>query len=156
MMAMRQERRHPSLPARRVEPEVLLVHPGGPFWANKDLGALVDPKGGTRPRRGTDGSRPARAAEELGAPPELVAEELLDLGSVRQRTKIVHGWAAEADFDPAELCSATLHNGVATALRRRAGVPRGRPGGVVRPAVAREKLIPAQAAFVERLLEHLD
>ena len=84
-------------------PEVLLVHPGGPFWTKKDLGAWSIPKG--EPDEGEEllGAALRELKEELGTPPELLAGELVDLGSVRQKAKIVHGWAAEADFDPATL-----------------------------------------------------
>ena len=113
-------------------PEVLLVHPGGPFWAKKDAGAWSIPKGEI------DEGEEARACalreldEELGSPPELDPEELIELGSVRQKAKIVDAWAAEADFDPATLDEQHLLDGVAAALRQGAGVPRGRPGRVVR------------------------
>lgn len=89
--------------------EVLLVHPGGPFWAKKDLGAWSIPKG-----EYAEGEDPRACAlrelgEELGTPPELGADELIDLGSVRQKSgKVVRGWAAEADFDPATLRSNTF------------------------------------------------
>src|SRR5262249_47497740 len=84
-------------------PEGLPVHPGGPFWAKKDLGAWSIPKG--EPDEGEELLDAAlrELGEELGAPPELVAGDLVELGSVRQSNKIVHGWAAEADFDPAVL-----------------------------------------------------
>src|SRR3954454_6583514 len=85
--------------------EVLLIHPGGPFWTRKDLGAWSIPKGEI------DEGEEARACalrelkEELGTPPALEPEELVELGSIRQRAKIVDAWAAEADFDPAQLDS---------------------------------------------------
>jgi predicted NUDIX family NTP pyrophosphohydrolase len=136
-------------------PEVLLVHPGGPFWAKKDLGAWSIPKG-----EPDDGEELRVAAlreleEELGAPPELVAEELLDLGSVRQKAKVVHGWAAEVDFDPAALRSITFK----MEWPPRSGVEREFPevdrAEWFAPALAKEKLIAAQAAFVDRLLDRL-
>ncbi len=89
--------------------EVLLVHPGGPLWAKKDLGAWSIPKGLVE-----EGRSPSRCAlreleEELGSPLGLSAEELIELGSVRQKAgKIVHCWAAEGDFDPATLRSNTF------------------------------------------------
>jgi predicted NUDIX family NTP pyrophosphohydrolase len=136
-------------------PEVLLVHPGGPFWAKKDLGAWSIPKG-----EPDDGEELLAAAlrelgEELGAPPELAPEKLLELGSVRQRAKVVHGWAAEADFDPGTLRSNTFR----MEWPPRSGVEQEFPevdrAEWLEPELAKQKLIPAQAAFVDRLLERL-
>lgn len=89
--------------------EVLLVHPGGPFWAKKDEGAWSIPKG-----EHEEGEDPRACAlreleEELGVDLGLDAERLIELGSVRQKGgKVVECWAAEADFDPATLCSNTF------------------------------------------------
>ena len=83
--------------------EVLLVHPGGPFWAKKDEGAWSIPKGETE-----SGEDPAVAAErefeeETGA---AVAGSLIDLGTFRQPGgKIVAAFASEGDFNPAALHS---------------------------------------------------
>jgi predicted NUDIX family NTP pyrophosphohydrolase len=136
-------------------PEVLLVHPGGPFWAKKDLGAWSIPKG-----EPDDGEELLAAAlrelgEELGEPPELAPEKLLELGSVRQRAKVVHGWAAEADFDPGALRANTFR----MEWPPRSGVEQEFPevdrAEWFEPGLAKEKLIPAQAAFVDRLLDRL-
>src|SRR5689334_23559076 len=86
--------------------EVLLVHPGGPFWANKDDGAWSIPKG--EYATGEDPLAAARRefAEETGSP---VEGEALALGSFRQSSaKIVDAWAIEGDFDPAALRSNTF------------------------------------------------
>lgn len=86
--------------------EVLLVHPGGPFWAKKDLGAWSIPKGEIEP-----GEDPLTAAlrefrEETGAEPQ---GEFRPLGSVRQPGgKVVHAWAVEADLDPSGVRSGTF------------------------------------------------
>ena len=90
---------------RRREPglEVFLVHPGGPFWAKKDLGAWSIPKG----EYGED-EEPIVAArrefqEETGF---SAAGELLELGTIRQAGgKLVSVWALEGDCDPAALRS---------------------------------------------------
>jgi predicted NUDIX family NTP pyrophosphohydrolase len=87
--------------------EVLLVHPGGPFWARKDEGAWSIPKGTYQP--GEDPLAAARREfeEETGAPPP--AGEPVALGAFRQSAaKIVEAWAIEGEFDPATLRSNTF------------------------------------------------
>ena len=87
--------------------EVLLVHPGGPFWARKDAGAWSIPKGEIA--EGEDPLACARRefAEELGVPvPEGTATPL---GEVRQKAgKLVTAWAVEGDLDPASVVSNTF------------------------------------------------
>jgi predicted NUDIX family NTP pyrophosphohydrolase len=93
---------------RRVVGElmVLLVHPGGPFWAKKDAGAWSIPKGGI-----DDDEEPLDAArrefeEETGA---TVEGKFIELEPVRQTGgKIVYACAVEADFDPARFESVTF------------------------------------------------
>ena len=86
--------------------EVLLVHPGGPFWAKKDDGAWSIPKGEFE-----EGEDPLRAAlreceEELGT---TVAGDLVRLEPIRQPSrKMVHAWAVRFEFDPARLKSNTF------------------------------------------------
>lgn len=80
------------------EPEVLFAHPGGPFWAKKDLGAWSIPKGEYE-----DDEDPLAAAkrefqEEIGLP--VPAGELFDLGEiVRKDKKVIKVWAVEGDLD---------------------------------------------------------
>ena len=83
--------------------EVFLVHPGGPFFVNKDVGAWTIPKG-----EYADDEPPLRAArrefqEETGF---TASEPFLDLGSIKQAGgKIVAAWAFEGDCDPEKLIS---------------------------------------------------
>jgi len=136
--------------------EVLLVHPGGPFWAKKDLGAWSIPKGEYAEGEDPRAHALRELGEELGSPPELTAGELIELGSVRQKAgKVVHCWAAEADFDPATLSSNTF----TIEWPPRSGEEREFPEvdraqwfGLER---ARQKINPAQAEFLERLLTAL-
>ena len=136
------------------ELEVLLVHPGGPFWARKDQGAWSIPKGeyeaGEDPRAGA-----AREfEEELGAP--LPADELIDLGAVKQRSgKVVTAFAAEGDLDPAAVRSNTFEMEWPPKSGKTRTFPEVDRAGWFDPAAAREKLVPAQAEFVDRLLERL-
>jgi len=78
--------------------QILLAHPGGPFYARKDLGAWSIPKG--EPDPGEDLLAAARREfeEELGFNPD---GEVVALGSITQKSgKIVHAWAVEGDWDP--------------------------------------------------------
>lgn len=131
---------------------MLLVHPGGPYWAKKDEGAWSIPKGEVG-----DGEDPLACAlrelgEELGASFSLVPEELIELGSVRQKGgKVVHCWSAQGEFDPAGLRS----NAFTMEWPPRSGTEREFPEvdraewfGLDR---AKEKINPAQAEFLDRL-----
>ncbi|GIF77603.1 NUDIX domain-containing protein [Asanoa siamensis] len=136
------------------EPRVLLVHPGGPFWARKDLGAWSIPKGEYE-----DPVDPlASALRELAEETTLVltAADCVPLGSVKQKAgKVVSAWAAEADFDTSQHRSNTFE----MEWPPRSGTLREFPE-VDRAewfdlATAKEKLVPAQAEFVDRLVAHL-
>lgn len=136
--------------------EVLLVHPGGPFWAKRDLGAWSIPKGQIEAGEEPQACALRELAEELGAAPALAPEDLIELGSVRQRGgKVVEAWAAEADFDPAQLASNTF----ALEWPPRSGSEREFPevdrAEWFTPAAASEKILAAQMELVERLLAHL-
>lgn len=88
--------------------EVLLVHPGGPFWARRDAGAWSIPKGEIAAGETPVGVARREFEEELGAAAPPMAE-LSALGSVRQAGgKVVHAWAAAGEFDPARLESMTF------------------------------------------------
>jgi predicted NUDIX family NTP pyrophosphohydrolase len=140
---------------RTGEPEVLLAHPGGPFWEKKDLGAWSIPKG-----EYDDTEDPLACAirefeEELGAPPP--ADDLLELGTTRQAGgKLVTAWAAEGDLDPANVRSNTF----TLEWPPRSGVIREFPE-IDRAqwfplAEARRRINPAQVMFLERLRKKLE
>ena len=135
-------------------PELLVVHPGGPFWAGKDAGAWSLPKGEYE-----DGEDPRAAAlrefqEETGTAPP--AEALIELGSVTQKNgKHVIAWAAEGDLDADAIHSNTFTMEWPPRSGRRQEFPEVDRAGWFEPDSAREKLNPAQAAFVDRLLERL-
>jgi predicted NUDIX family NTP pyrophosphohydrolase len=83
--------------------EVLLVHPGGPFWARKDDGAWSIPKGEVEPAEDALAAARREVEEETGARP---SGRFISLSPVHQTGgKIVHVWAVESDFDPASLKS---------------------------------------------------
>ena len=138
---------------RRLGPgvEVLLVHPGGPLWARRDAGAWSIPKG-----EYGDGEDPLAVAlrefeEETGH--RLPEGGLVALGEVRQRGgKVVSAWAAAGDLDPAAITSNTFTLEWPPRSGARRELPEVDRAGWFDPATAREKLLPAQAGLVDRLL----
>lgn len=142
---------------RGGETEFLLVHPGGPFWAKKDAGAWSIPKGGIE-----DDEEPRACAireleEELGPAPALEPERLIELGAIRQRAgKVVEAWAAEADFDPATLASNTFRMEWPPRSGREQEFPEVDRAEWFGLEAAREKILGAQAEFLDRLLETLE
>jgi predicted NUDIX family NTP pyrophosphohydrolase len=136
-------------------PEVLLVHPGGPFWAKRDEGAWSIPKGEH------DEGEDARAcalrefAEELGSVPS--PGELEDLGSVRQKAgKVVQAWALEGDLDPAGLRSNTFTIEWPPRSGRMREFPEVDRAEWFSLEAARERINPAQAAFLDRLAAKIE
>src|SRR4051794_41606218 len=132
---------------------VLLVHPGGPFWAKKDEAAWSIPKGEFEPDEESRACALRELEEELGSSLGLTPERLTELGEVRQKNgKVVHCWAAEGDFDPATLRS----NSFTMEWPPRSGQEREFPevdrAEWFAPDQARLKINPAQAAFLDRLL----
>jgi predicted NUDIX family NTP pyrophosphohydrolase len=135
---------------RREPLEVLLVHPGGPFWAKKDLGAWSIPKG--EHNEGEDAMACAirEFTEETGSEPS--PGELTDLGTIKQKAgKVVQAWALEGDLD----ASAVVSNTFSMQWPPRSGKVQDFPE-VDRAEwfpldVAAERINPAQAAFLERL-----
>ena len=133
-----------------------MVHPGGPFWAKRDLGSWSIPKGGSEDGEDLRLCALRELGEELGTAPEVEPDEMVELGSIRQKGgKVVHAWAVEGDFDPDELDSNTF----SMEWPPRSGTDREFPevdrAEWFEPGAARKKLIAAQAEFVDRLLEHL-
>jgi predicted NUDIX family NTP pyrophosphohydrolase len=134
--------------------EVLLVHPGGPFWAKRDAGAWSIPKGEYEPGEDPRACALREFEEETGT--ALAAAELLELGSVRQKNgKQVSAWAASGDLDAGSIASNTFTMEWPPRSGRTAEFPEVDRAGWFAPPDACEKLNPAQAAFVERLLERL-
>lgn len=141
----------------RAAPELLLVHPGGPYWAKKDLGAWTIPKGELGEGEDARACALRELAEELGpAAPALAPGDLIELGQVRQKAgKLVHAWAGEGDFDPAALES----NGFELEWPPRSGTRREFPevdrAEWFAPEEARRRILPAQAELIDRLLDAL-
>ena len=133
--------------------EVLLVHPGGPFWAKKDAGAWTIPKGEI-----ADGEEPLEAAKR-----EFLEETGFDINGEFRRLdpikqaggKIVQAWAIEADCDPAQLHS----NRFAIEWPPKSGKTREFPevdrAGWFTVSEARTKILAGQVGLIDQLVSLL-
>lgn len=131
--------------------EVLLVHPGGPFWKRRDAGAWTIPKGEVEPGEAADYAARREFAEELGIVP---TGALLPLGSIRQKAgKIVHGFAMEGDFDLSRFASNVFEMEWPPKSGRIAEFPEVDRAEWLSPEAARGKINPAQIAFLDRLAD---
>ncbi len=133
-------------------PEVLLVHPGGPFWKSKDDGAWSIPKGEYR-----EGEDPLAAAqrefrEETGFTAEgpFIALSPLKIGG-----KTVCAWAFEGDCDPARITSNTFSLEWPPRSGRRTEFPEVDRAGWFTVDAARRKLSKGQSEFIDQLLQKL-
>lgn len=137
--------------------EVLLAHPGGPFWTHRDVGAWTIPKGNVV--LGEDVLEAARREfrEETGlTPPAAAAGDYLPLGDIQQLSgKLVSAWAFEGDFDPENLVSNTSPIEWPPRSGRQLEVPEVDRAEWFAPEAAREKILPAQIPFLDRLAELL-
>jgi predicted NUDIX family NTP pyrophosphohydrolase len=135
--------------------EVLLVHPGGPFWAKRDAGAWSIPKGEYEPGS-EDPLAAARRefAEELGV--QAPDGEVIDLGEVRQRSgKVVRAWALAGDLDVGEVRSNTCMIEWPPRSGRQLEIPEVDRAEYFATATARLKINPAQADLLDRLEQAL-
>jgi predicted NUDIX family NTP pyrophosphohydrolase len=136
--------------------EFLLVHPGGPFWRHKDAGAWSIPKGQIEAGEEARACAVRELEEELGRAPELDPEQLIELGSIRQRAgKLVEAWAAEAEFDPATLDSNTFSMEWPPHSGNEQEFPEVDRAGWFDLVTAREKILPAQAELLDRLVARI-
>jgi predicted NUDIX family NTP pyrophosphohydrolase len=139
---------------RRVDAgvEVFLVHPGGPFWKNKDAGAWSLPKGEYADGEDALAAAQREFAEETGLP--LPAGEFVPLGEVRQAAgKVVTAWAVAGDFDAASIVSNKFSMEWPPRSGRMQEFPEVDRAGWFALEAAREKLLAAQCELLDRLAE---
>src|ERR1700722_7459327 len=129
--------------------EIFLVHPGGPFWAKKDLGAWSISKG-----EYVEGELPLEAArrefeEETGF---AAAGDFLELGTWQQASgKVVSAWAFEGDCDPSKLVSNRCQIEWPPRSGRQIEIPEVDRGGWFSITEAKERILKSQTPFLDRL-----
>jgi predicted NUDIX family NTP pyrophosphohydrolase len=132
--------------------EVLLVHPGGPAWVRRDIGAWSIPKGEYEPEEEPLAAARREFEEELGtALPEGPVD---DLGEIRQKSgKLVRAWALAGDLDAEKAHSNTFELEWPPRSGKMIEVPEIDRADWFTLDVAREKINPAQVALLDRLEE---
>jgi predicted NUDIX family NTP pyrophosphohydrolase len=139
---------------RRGGLEVLLAHPGGPYFRNRDLGAWTLPKGIVEEDEDLEDAARRELEEETGI--HLPEGDLVELGNVRQKGgKVVYGFALEYDWDPALLCSNLFSIEWPPRSGRQSQFPEIDRAEWLGLDEAAERIVPAQSAFLVRLAEHL-
>lgn len=130
--------------------EVLLVHPGGPLWANRDAGAWSIPKGQYGPDEAPLAAARREFEEELGTPPP--PGPMLDLGEIRQLSgKLVRAWGLAGDLDVTGVRSNTFSLEWPRRSGQRIEVPEVDRAQWFSRRQARAKLNPAQVPLIDRL-----
>ena len=137
---------------RNATLELLLAHPGGPYWHNKDAGAWSIPKGMVE-----SGEVLACAKREFNEETGLTARgPFIPLQPVRQKSgKTVHGFAIEADFDLSAFASNQFEMEWPPHSGQQQSFPEIDRIAYFDVATARRKILPAQRPFIEELVKHL-
>ncbi|HLL29222.1 MAG TPA: NUDIX domain-containing protein [Xanthobacteraceae bacterium] len=134
--------------------EVLLVHPGGPFWKKKDDGAWTIPKGLVEAHEDALAAARREFQEETGAMP---AGEFMPLGEFRQSSaKTISVWAVEGEFDPAALESNSFSLEWPPRSGRMQEFPEIDRAAWFLPAAARRKILKGQRAVLDALFARID
>lgn len=134
--------------------EVLLVHPGGPFWRNKDEGAWTIPKGEFDDENALEAAKREFQEETGSAPPD---GQYISLTPIKQKNgKIVSAWAVAGDFDPANLNSNFFETEWPPKSGRTQKFPEVDRAEWFAPDVAKRKMLSGQGALVEELVRKLE
>jgi predicted NUDIX family NTP pyrophosphohydrolase len=129
--------------------KVLLVHPGGPFWSRRDLGAWSMPKGEYPDEEGPESAARREFAEEVGT---AVDEPLHLLGQIRQRSgKIVTAYAVEGDLDTSSFRSGTFEMEWPSHSGRMQSFPEVDRAQWFTLSIARHKILPGLRPFLDLL-----
>lgn len=133
----------------KKKPEVFLVHPGGPFWAKKDMGVWSLPKGEIEPEEDLLQAAIRETEEETG----ITAEgKFIPLTSQKQKSgKMIHAWAVQGDFDSSKIKSNTFEMEWPPKSGKREIFPEIDKGSWFDLEEAKLKIVPGQVPFISEL-----
>ena len=135
--------------------EVLIVHPGGPFWMNKDLGAWSIPKGEIEETEDLLPAAKREFEEEVGAPPPTGDYELI--GEAKQASgKIVHAYALQSDFNLERFKSNMFNMEWPPKSGKQQEFPENDKAAWVTMNTAKQKLVKGQVPLLQALADKLD
>jgi predicted NUDIX family NTP pyrophosphohydrolase len=134
--------------------EIFLVHPGGPFFKNKDEGSWSIPKGEFLDDEEALAAAKREFEEETG---QAIDGECIELGSITQKSgKVVYAWAVEGDINHETIFSNTCEIEWPPKSGKKLTIPEIDRAGWFEPAIAKQKINPAQATLIDRLISVID
>ncbi len=137
-------------------PEYFLVHPGGPFWKNKDIGSWSIPKGEIEETEDHLSAAIREMKEETGIFINIPNEKFIALKEVKQNpAKIISAWAAEADFDASKIKSNLFEMEWPPKTGKKQSFPEVDKAGWFGFEEARKKILPGQTPLLEQLLSKI-
>lgn len=137
-------------------PEYFLVHPGGPFWKNKDIGAWSIPKGEVEENEDHLQAAIREMKEETGISIRISHENFMALPEVKQNSgKVISAWAAEADFDKLLINSNSFEIEWPPKSGEKQHFPEVDKAGWFSFDEARKKILPGQTPLLEELQQKI-
>ncbi|MBS1587792.1 MAG: NUDIX domain-containing protein [Bacteroidetes bacterium] len=138
---------------REGQPQILLVHPGGPFWAKKDAGAWSVPKGEYEEDENPLDAAKREFKEELGI---YISGDFIELSPVKQKSgKVVQAWAIEKSLDIGDFRSNTFSVEWPPRSGKFKEFPEVDKAQWFAADEAKQKINPAQVAFIDELMQKL-
>jgi predicted NUDIX family NTP pyrophosphohydrolase len=130
--------------------EVFLVHPGGPYFKNKDDGCWSIPKGEFLSNEEALTAAKREFEEETG---QHIDGKFIELGTIQQKNgKVVHAWAVEGDINHETIFSNTCEIEWPPRTGKKLTIPEIDRAAWFNPSIAKQKINPAQAELVDRLV----
>ncbi len=131
--------------------EIFLVHPGGPFWKNKDKGSWSIPKGEFKDDEDALDAAKREFCEETGS---NISGQFIKFSPIKQKSgKLIFCWAVQGDIDKEEIRSNTFELEWPPHSGAKQEFPEIDKSGWFNVTKAKEKIIPAQAALIDELME---